>query len=96
MLTTMTARAARDGFTDLLGEVYYGKKSIAVEKKGRVFAVVVNPDEYETLKKVAKMRFFGMVDDIQKQNKDKNIGAVMKDVTTVVERVRQEVRGENG
>mgnify|MGYP001602541521 CR=1 FL=1 len=96
MLTTMTARAARDGFTDLLGEVYYGKKSIAVEKKGRVFAVVVNPDEYETLKKVAKMRFFGMVDDIQKQNKDKNIGAVMKDVTTVVERVGQEVRGENG
>lgn len=96
MLTTMTARAARDGFTDLLGAVYYGKKSIAVEKKGRVFAVVVNPDEYETLKKAAKMRFFGIVDDIQKQNKDKNIGTVMKDVTAAVEQVRQEVRRENG
>jgi hypothetical protein len=92
----MTARAARDGFTDLLGAVYYGKKSIAVEKKGRVFAIVVNPDEYETLKKAAKMRFFGIVDDIQRRNKNKNIEAVMKDVTTVVERVRQESRGENG
>ena len=50
-------------------------------KKGRVFAVVVNPDEYETLKKSGENEIFGMVDDIQKQNKDKNIGAVMKDVT---------------
>ena len=96
MLTTMTARVARDGFTDLLGAVYYGKKPIAIERKGRIFAVVVNPDEYETLKKTAKMRFFGMVDDIQKRNKDKNIAATIREVTTTVERVRQDGRGENG
>ena len=71
MLTTMTARVARDGFTDLLGAVYY-------------------------LKKTAKMRFFGMVDDIQKRNKDKNIAATIREVATTVERVRQDGRGENG
>lgn len=55
-MTTMTARQARDNFTDLLGAVYYGKKAVTIEKKGRTFAVVISPDEYEGLKNAAKVR----------------------------------------
>ena len=40
----MTAKEARDNFTDLLGAVYYGKEPVVVEKQGRPFAVVINPD----------------------------------------------------
>ncbi len=86
----MTAKEARDNFTDLLGAVYYGKEPIIVEKKGRPFAVVINPEEYARYRKAAKERFFETVDMIQADSKDKNPDDVLKDVTSVVEIVRQE------
>lgn len=89
----MTAKEARDNFTDLLGTVYYGKESVLVEKKGRPFAVVINPDEYESyqnFKKAAKKRFFELVDEIQVANKGKSFNKVYKDVTKIVEEVRKE------
>lgn len=84
----MSAKAARDNFTDVLGTVYYGKTPVAVEKKGRVFAVVIHPDEYANLKKMAKQRFFEIVNDIQKANTDADPDEVMKDATAAVEEVR--------
>jgi PHD/YefM family antitoxin component YafN of YafNO toxin-antitoxin module len=69
MLTKMTARQARDNFTDLLGAVYYGREQVAVEKKGRIFAVVMNPDEYQAVKKSAKKSFFDLAAGLQKRNK---------------------------
>lgn len=89
----VTAKEARDNFTDILGTVYYGKESVIVERKGRPFAVVINPDEYKTFlnfKKAAKKRFFELVDEIQQANKDKSFNKVYKDVTEVVEEVRKE------
>lgn len=89
----MTAKEARDNFTDLLGTVYYGKESVVVEKKGRPFAVVVNPDEYanyQNFKKAAKKRFFELVDEIQAANKGKSSDKIYKDVTKIVEEVRKE------
>ena len=58
MLNKMTAKDARDNFSDLLGAVYYGRELVAVEKKGRIFAIVINPEEYQALKKTAKSHFF--------------------------------------
>lgn len=89
----ITAKEARDNFTDLLGTVYYGKESIIVEKQGRPFAVVINPNEYENyqnFKKIAKKRFFEIVREIQASNKGKSFGNVYKDVTKIVEEVRKE------
>lgn len=84
----MTARQARDNFSDLLGAVYYGREQIAVEKKGRIFAVVMNPDEYQALKTSAKKIFFGLVDDLQTRNRRKNPARVWRDVSAAVEKVR--------
>ena len=89
----MTAKNARDGFTDLLGRVYYSREPVAVEKKGRVFAVVINPDEYEDLKRIAKSKFFEIVDDVRKSNPNKNPEKVLREVTSVVEKVRTENNG---
>lgn len=87
---TMTAKEARDKFTDLLGAVYYGKEPIIVEKKGRPFAVVINPQEYARYRKAAKERFFETVDMIQADSNDKNPDDVLQDVTSIVETVRQD------
>lgn len=89
----MTAKEARDNFTDLLGAVYYGKESVVVEKKGRPFAVVVSPDEYENYieyKKAAKKRVFEIIEEIQAANKDKNYEQTYKDIAKAVEETRQE------
>ena len=88
ILNKMTVRQARDNFSDLLGSVYYGKNPVAVEKKGRVFAIVINPDEYEALKKSAKAKLFTLINETQKSNKAKDFKQSLKDITTQVEAVR--------
>lgn len=86
----MTVREARDNFSDLLGEVFYGKKAVSIEKKGRVFAVVINPDDYQSLKRAAKQEFFKTASDVQAKNKNINSGKAMKDISLAIETVREE------
>ena len=89
----MTAKEARDNFSDLLGSVYYGKESVVVEKKGKPFAVVVNPDEYGNYikyKEAAKKRLLEIVEEIQAANKNKDFEETLKDITGLVEEVRGE------
>lgn len=87
----ITAKEARDNFADLLGMVYYGKESVTIEKQGRPFAVVVHPDQYERFKQIAKERFFEIVDTVQAKNKNVSPKKVLKNVTKVVEEVRQDL-----
>ena len=49
LVKRMSAREARNNFSDVLGSVYYSKEAIIVEKQGRPFAVVVSVDDYEQL-----------------------------------------------
>lgn len=94
----MTAKEARDNFTDLLGTVYYGKESVVVEKKGRPFAVVINPDEYGNYikyKEAARKRILEIIEEIQAANKDKSYEETLKDVTRAVEKVREEKYARN-
>lgn len=86
----MSAKEARDNFADLLGTVYYGREPVIVEKQGRPYAVVINPEEYKRYRKAAKERFFELIDEIQTKNKDSNAERILQDVTAAVEDVRQE------
>ena len=86
----MTARQARDNFTDLLGAVYYGQETVIVEKKGRPFAVVINPNVYKKLQK-NDIKDWNVIEQIQARNKDKNPDEVLTDVTAEAEAVRQEL-----
>ncbi len=88
----MTAKEARDNFADLLGTVYYGKEPVMVEKKGRPFAVVVNPDEYGNYvryKEAAKKRVLEILEEIQAANNDKGYEETLKDITEAVEETRK-------
>lgn len=89
----MSAKEARDNFSELLGTVYFGKEPVIVEKQGTPYAVVINPQEYqkfESYKQAAKKRFFEIVDEIRKANQDKSFDEVYRDVTEIVEDVRRE------
>ena len=90
---TITAKEARDNFTDLLGSVYYGKEVIVVEKQGRAFGVVISPLEfkiYEDYKNAAKQRLFEIVAEIQAANKGSKFEKVLEEVTKEVEATRRE------
>lgn len=88
----VTAKEARDNFTDVLGMAYYGKQSVVVERGGRPFAVVINPDEfdkYEKYKEAARKRILEIIEEIQAANKGANYGEVLKDVTGAVQEIRR-------
>ena len=85
----MSAKDARDNFTDLLGAVYYGNDQVVIEKKGRPFAVVINPEDYKKYQEAARERFFNIASQIGELNKDKSEKEVMEDITEAVEEVRQ-------
>jgi len=92
-IKTFTAKQARDNFTDILGMVYYGKAPVVVEKKGRPFAVVVNPTEYEKYekyKKAARKRILEIIEEIQTANKDADYEEVLKDATEAVKEIRKQ------
>jgi|CryGeyDrversion2_2_1046609.scaffolds.fasta_scaffold186746_2 prevent-host-death family protein len=49
LVKKMSAKEARNSFSDLLGVVYYSKKTVIVEKRGKPVAVVISPEDYKRL-----------------------------------------------
>jgi prevent-host-death family protein len=91
MLTRrVSAKEARSNFSDLLGSVRYSGDPVIVEKKGRPFAVMISPEDFERFQQLAKEQLFDTVREIHKANKDADPDEVLADVTQAVEAVRQE------
>ena len=90
MTRRISAKEARNNFGDLLGSVRYSGDPVIVEKKGRPFAVLISPEDFERFQQIAKEQFFETVREIQQANKDVNPDQVLADVTEAVEAVRQE------
>lgn len=86
----MSAREARANFADLLGLVYYNREPVIIEKKGRPFAVVINPEQFDRLQREQEQDW-AILDRLAERNADKDPEEVEKDVTAAVEAVRQEV-----
>lgn len=85
----MSVRDARANFSELLGLVYYTKEPVVVERKGKPFAVLISPDQYAMLEKELE-RSWHALQQVQEQNADRDPEEVLRDVTEVVEAVRQE------
>jgi prevent-host-death family protein len=91
MLTRrISAKEARSNFSDLLGSVRYSGDPVIVEKKGRPFAVMISPEDFERFQQLAKEQLFDTVREIHQDNKDADPDEVLRDVTEAVEAVRQE------
>jgi prevent-host-death family protein len=89
----MSTKDARANFSELLGLVYYTKEPVVVERKGKPFAVVISPDQYAMLEKELE-RSWQALQQVQEQNADKDPEEVLRDVTEVVETVRQKRHGK--
>jgi prevent-host-death family protein len=85
---------ARDNLSELLGRVKFGEDVVTVEKKGKPYAVIMSPDEYERYKDIARKALESTIEAIQAKNADADEDEVMEDVTQAVESVRQERYGK--
>ena len=95
----MTKRAAtadiKEKLAGLLGEVFDGVSPLVIERNGCPFVVVISAEQFEHFQQLSKEDFFRIVDEIRRDNEDKDPDEVLRDVTDVVEEVRQE-RYERG
>ena len=93
MVRRMSSRDARANFSEILGLVYYTQEPVIVEKKGKPVAVVISPREFERIqqeREERRQRAWEAVRRVQEANQDKDPDEVYRDVTAVVEEVRQE------
>ena len=80
MMTTkeIGVAEAKKHFSDLLGQVAYGRKRIRILKRGKPMAVMVPPDENQEGERLGKTAgwlepdapFFEMVDQIVRERQD--------------------------
>src|SRR5579883_2436356 len=90
MTKRMSAREARENFSDVLGQVYYGKEQIIVERKGKPMAVIISPEQFERYEGQVTERFRRVVEELQQLNADKDPDEIEGDIAEAVEEVRRE------
>ena len=89
MARRMTVREAGERFADLLAAVGDEKEVILVEEQGNPLAVVIRPEDFAYYQELARREFFKLVSEIHERNRDLDPDEVLRDVTEVVEEVRQ-------
>ena len=85
----ISVREARANFADLLGGVHYSQEAVIVERKGKPFAVVISPEQYQNLQKQQEAAT-SRLKQLAESNADKDPDQVLAEVTKEVEAVRQE------
>ena len=89
MVKRVSSRDARANFSELLGTVYYTKEPVVVERKGKPYAVMISPELWAQMER-RQHDAWAAIDRLRERNADKDPDAVLRDVTEVVEAVRQE------
>ena len=91
MVKRMSAREARNNFADLLGLVYYSKEPVIVEKRGRAFAVVISPEDYERMLKEREDRL-SVFDEVRARDRDVTPEEAQEDAAREIAALRKEKR----
>jgi prevent-host-death family protein len=86
----ISVRDARANFSELLGQVYYTKEAVIVERKGKPMAALVSTEELEAIQRI-KDRGWAVIDELRTRNADADPDEVYQEVTNTVEEVRQEM-----
>lgn len=90
MTNLVNVTQVRDNLSEILGRVKFGEETITIEKKGKPYAVIISPAEYQRYKEIAKKAFMATVAGIQGKNTNTKEKEVMKNVTQITEEVRQQ------
>jgi len=91
MVRRMSAKEARDRFAELLGQVYYGKDTIIVQKQGKPMVAVIDVDRYEQMAK-AWDEPYRILDRIWVKSRGRALDKVQEDVAAAIAEIRSEAR----
>jgi hypothetical protein len=83
----VTTQEATQNFAGFIASIGETEETLIVDDAGETVAVVIPPEAYQ---KIAHDRFWTTVDRMRERNADKDPDEVYRDVTEVVEEVRQE------
>ena len=89
LVKKMSAKEARNSFSDLLGVVYYSKEAVVVEKRGKPVAVVISPEDYERLL-AARDERLAIFDEIRARNTEVTPEEAEEDATREIAALRTE------
>lgn len=87
MVKRMSAKDARNSFSEILGMVYYGKDTVIVERQGKPMVAVIDIERYEKWMAEREARF-KVFDEIRAKNLDKDPAEVEKDIAEALAEVR--------
>ncbi len=85
------AYEARRRFGQIIEEAYYRRDHFIVERSGRPMAVIVPIEDYEKWQRLAKARFFGLLEQAQ----DRNAGSSTEELQGEVEEALTNLRRES-
>ena len=93
MVKRLSAKDARNSFSDILGRVYYGKETVIVEKQGKPMVAIIDIEQYEKWMAEREARF-KVFHEIWAKNKDKDPKQVERDVAKAIAEVRAAKRAK--
>lgn len=93
MVKRMSAKDARNHFSQILGMVHYGKDTVIVEKQGKPVVAVIDIERYEKWMAEREARF-KVFDEIRARNLDKDPAEVEKDIAEAIAEVRAMKRSQ--
>jgi PHD/YefM family antitoxin component YafN of YafNO toxin-antitoxin module len=94
MSRTVTAQEIQQDTDAILASVRSGREPVYVEDDGQSRAVIISVEEYQRLRRIDEAeqeRLWAVVESVQQRNADKDPDEVLRDVTEIVEEVRQEL-----
>ena len=87
MTKRVSRREAAANFDALVGTLERTREPVIVEDGGRVVAVLLDPRAYEAAERQA---FFAMIEQLHRENADKDPDEIARDIDRAVEEVRTE------
>lgn len=88
MARHVSARDARNKFSDLMGSVHYGGEESIVERSGRPMVAVIPVEMYERLVSERRARF-EVLDRIRSGLPELSDKKIQKDISEAIKKVRK-------
>lgn len=90
MVKKVSTSEARAHFGDVVNSVYYSKEPVAVEKKGKVLAVLISPERFQRMQD-AEDRNWEIVESAWERVPERDADEVLAEAVEEVKQMRREV-----
>lgn len=90
MTSRMSAKEAREKFSDIVSRAYYRNEPTIVERQGKPMAVVISPEQYARFQEQDKRELFTAIRAIHDRNRDADPAEIEADIAAAIADVRQE------